>query len=121
VGDEMAGIESPELRESYELCARVSGDRLGPVWTDGLADDGDPADLLAQWCQATLAEVRAARSSAILATASEPVTPSLAGDAEPRCLKTRTAHRDRLGRAWRPAPQMRYRLQRHRTDAEQPG
>jgi undecaprenyl diphosphate synthase len=88
VGDEMAGIESPELRESYELCAQVSQDRLGPVWTalellpadvlpyaaalngfavwtDGLADDGDPADrqhLLAQWCQATLAEVRAGQS-----------------------------------------------------------
>src|SRR5207248_2389275 len=72
----------------YELCAKVSQGRLGPiwtalellppvarthasalngfaVWTDGLADDSEPTDrqhLLAQWCEATLAEVRAGRS-----------------------------------------------------------
>lgn len=87
-GNEVAGIDSPELRESYELCARVSQRRLGPVWaarellaeevrphamalsgfavwTDGIADDGDLADrdrVLAQWCADTLAEVRAGRS-----------------------------------------------------------
>lgn len=35
------------------------------VWTDGLADDSDQADrqqVLARWCAATLAEVRAGRS-----------------------------------------------------------
>jgi undecaprenyl diphosphate synthase len=86
--NEIPGIDTPELRESYELCARVSQSGLGPVWTalellapeprthatalngfavwtDGLADDSEPADrqrLLAQWCAATLAEVRAGRS-----------------------------------------------------------
>lgn len=86
--NEMAKIEPPELRESYELCAQVGQRRLGPVWTalellppeprthaaalngfavwtDGLADDGEVADrrhLLAQWRAATLAEVRAGRS-----------------------------------------------------------
>jgi undecaprenyl diphosphate synthase len=87
-GNEMVGIDSPELRESYELCARVSQRRLGSVWgarevlpaearphamalsgfavwTDGLADDGEVADrdrVLAEWCADTLAEVRAGRS-----------------------------------------------------------
>jgi undecaprenyl diphosphate synthase len=84
----VAGIDSPELRESYELCARVSQRGLGPVWgardllpaevrphamalsgfavwTDGIADDGGLADrdrVLARWCADTLAEVRAGRS-----------------------------------------------------------
>lgn len=88
VADVVAGIGTPELRESYELCAKVGRERLGPVWaasellpaearlhatalngfavwTDGLADDGEPADrqhLLARWCEATLSEVRAGRS-----------------------------------------------------------
>lgn len=86
--NEAAGMDSPELRESYELCARVSRRRMGPlsgadellpaevrphalalsgfaVWTDGLADDGEVADrerVLAQWCADTVAEVRAGRS-----------------------------------------------------------
>ncbi|WP_170166465.1 squalene/phytoene synthase family protein [Lentzea atacamensis] len=84
----MADSGTPELRESYELCAKVGRERLGPVWaasellpaearlhaialngfavwTDGLADDGESVDrqhLLAQWCEATLSEVRAGRS-----------------------------------------------------------
>lgn len=88
ISDEVAEIDTPELRESYELCTKVSQGRLGPiwaalellppvarthasalngfaVWTDGLADDSEPIDrqhLLAQWCEATLAEVRAGRS-----------------------------------------------------------
>lgn len=84
----MTGVDSPELDESYELCARVSERHLGPVWgarevlpadvlphamalsgfavwTDGLADDGEVADrqrVLAQWCADTVVEVRAGRS-----------------------------------------------------------
>jgi undecaprenyl diphosphate synthase len=87
-GNEVAGIDSPELRESYELCARVSQRHLGPMWTarallpvevrphamalsgfalwtDGIADDGELVDrdrVLAQWCADTLAEVRAGHS-----------------------------------------------------------
>ncbi|WP_043814422.1 polyprenyl diphosphate synthase [Allokutzneria albata] len=84
----MSGIITPELRESYDLCERVSKGRLGPlwaatellpaevrphfcavggfaVWTDGVADEGEPADrerVLAQWCTDSLAEARAGRS-----------------------------------------------------------
>ncbi len=87
-GSGIAGIDTPELRESYELCVRVGQRRLGSfwtamellppaarayvsavsgfaVWTDALADDSNPADrahLLAQWCAATMVEVRAEAS-----------------------------------------------------------
>jgi len=81
-------VDASELCESYELCARVSQDRLGPVWTalellpeearrhatalngfavwtDALADDSEPGvrqQALARWCADTLAEVRAGHS-----------------------------------------------------------
>jgi undecaprenyl diphosphate synthase len=87
--NETAGLDTPELRESYELCKRVSQRRLGPVWaalellpaeiqpyattlngfavwTDDLADNGPidrRAEVLARWSADTLAEVRAGRSA----------------------------------------------------------
>jgi undecaprenyl diphosphate synthase len=85
---EALGITTPELRESYELCADLNNRFFGPmwtasavlpatvrphfsaltgfsVWTDSIADDIERADreqVLAQWCENTLTDVRAGHS-----------------------------------------------------------
>lgn len=86
--NEAAGIDVPELRESYDLCEREGQRLLGPLWTavglvpgrirphlealgafakwtDDIGDEGDPdnrVQALAQWCEETLAEVRSGGS-----------------------------------------------------------
>lgn len=85
----IAGIDSPELQVSYELCKRVGqryfgllwtpGEVLLPdelrapvnavggflVWTDGIANDtkrADKKEVFAQWYVDTLADMRVGRS-----------------------------------------------------------